>query len=55
MEAYMKEIGLVMSIKDIGVAEDMLDGIAKGSFILEGGYKTLTHDEIVSILKESMR
>lgn len=54
MEAYMKEIGNVMSIKDLGVTEDMLDGIANGSFILEGGYKILTRDEIVTILKESM-
>jgi alcohol dehydrogenase YqhD (iron-dependent ADH family) len=55
METYMKEIGLVMSVKELGVTEDMLDGIANGSFILEGGYKVLTHDKIVSILKESMR
>jgi len=54
METYVKEIGLVMSIKDLGVTEDILEGIAKGSFILEGGYKVLTHDEIVHILKESM-
>lgn len=55
MEAYMREIGLVMGIKELGVTEDMLDGIANGSFIMEGGYKALTHDEIVAILKESMR
>ena len=55
MEAYMKEIGLVMSIKELGVTDDMLDEVAKGSFILEGGYKVLTHAEIVNILKESMR
>ncbi len=54
MEAWMKEIGLVMNIKDLGVKEDMLEGIAKGSFIMEGGYKKLTHEEIVQILKESM-
>ncbi|AHF06462.1 iron-containing alcohol dehydrogenase [Desulfitobacterium metallireducens] len=54
MEAYMKELALVMSIKDLGVTEDMIEGIAKGSFILEGGYKVLTQDEIVHILKESM-
>lgn len=54
MEAYMKEIGLVMSIRELGVTEDMLEGIAKGSFILDGGYKVLTHDEIVQILKSSM-
>jgi alcohol dehydrogenase YqhD (iron-dependent ADH family) len=55
MEAYMNEIGLVMNIKGLGVTEDMLEGIANGSFILKGGYKVLTHDEIVIILKESMR
>lgn len=55
MEAYMKKINLVMSIKELGVTEDMLDGIAKSSFILKGGYKVLIDDEIVSILEESMR
>jgi len=54
MEAFMKEMGLVMSITDLGVTDDMLDGIAKGSFILEGGYKVLTHDEIVQVLKNSI-
>ena len=55
MEKWMREIGLVMSIKELGTTEDMLDGIAKGTFILEGGYKVLSHDEIVDILKESMK
>ena len=54
MEAWMKDIGLVMNIGDLGVTEDMIDGIAKGSFIMEGGYKVLSQDEIVGILKESM-
>ena len=43
-----------MNIRDLGVTDDMIDGIAKGSFIMDGGYKVLNHDEIVSILKESM-
>lgn len=55
MEAWMKEIGLVMNIQELGVTEDMLEGIANGSFIREGGYKTLTHGEIVEILKNSMK
>lgn len=53
MEAWMTEIGLVMNITDLSVTDDMLEGIADGSFILDGGYKTLTHEEIVQILKES--
>lgn len=54
MEKYMNKIGLVMNIKDLGVTEDMLDGIANGSFIMDGGYKVLNHDDIVKILKQSM-
>ena len=54
MEAWMKEIGLVMNTKELGVTDEMLDGIAKGTFIMEGGYKVLSHNEIVEILKESM-
>lgn len=55
MEAYMREIGLEMNIKDLGVTEAMFEEIAKKSFILEGGYKVLSHDEIVRILKLSYR
>ncbi|MCI9274439.1 MAG: iron-containing alcohol dehydrogenase [Clostridiales bacterium] len=54
MEAWMRELGLVMNIKDLGVTEDMLAGIAKGAFIMDAGYKTLSKDEIVDILKKSM-
>ena len=54
MEAYMNEIGLVMSLKELGVTEDMFEGIADGSFIMDGGYKTLTHEEIVDVLRMSM-
>lgn len=54
MESYMREIGLVMNLKELGVSDEMLDGIADGSFIMDGGYKVLDHDEIVEILKESM-
>lgn len=55
MENYMRSLGLVMNAQELGVRDDMLDGIADGSFVMEGGYKVLSHDEIVEILKESMR
>ena len=54
LENFMKELGLVMSIKDLGVTESMIEDIAKKSFILEGGYKKLSYDEVVGILKASM-
>ena len=54
MENWMKELTLVLKISELGVTEDMLEGIAKGTIILPGGYKVLTHDEIVKILKDAM-
>ncbi|MCI5498138.1 MAG: iron-containing alcohol dehydrogenase [Clostridiales bacterium] len=54
MEAWMKEIGLVMHLADLGVTEDMLEGIAQGSFVMDSGYKVLEHQEILDILKQSM-
>lgn len=54
MESWMKELDLVMKLSDLGVTEDMLEGIADGTFIMEGGYKILTHDEVLDILKAGM-
>lgn len=54
MEQWMKDLGLVMNISDLGVREDKLEGIANGTAILTGGYKTLNREEIISILKECM-
>ena len=54
MESWMKEIGLVMNITDLGVNDDMLDGITDGTFIMDGGYKVLDRQEIKEILKQSM-
>lgn len=38
MEAWMKELGLVMNISELGATEDMLEGIADGMIILPGGF-----------------
>lgn len=54
MEEFMRSIGVVMNISELGVTEDMLSGIADGTFIMDGGYKVLDKDEIIEILKESM-
>lgn len=54
MERWMREIGLVMNTTDLGVTEDMLDGITNAVFIKDGGYKVLNKDEIKAILNESM-
>lgn len=54
MEGWMKELGLVMKISDLGVTEDMIEGIADSTIVMQGGYKVLTRDEIVQVLKECM-
>lgn len=53
MEAWMKKIGLVMNITELGAKEEMLDGMVKSSLIMEGGYKVLNKDEIKAILNAS--
>lgn len=54
MEDWMKELGLAMKISELGATEDMIDGIADATFLLEGGYKVLKREEVVAILKESL-
>ena len=54
MESWMKELGLVMKISELGASEDMIEGIANGTIILEGGYKVLDRSDVVKILKASM-
>lgn len=54
MEHYMKTLGVALNIKELGVTAAMIEGIAQGSFILEGGYKKLTHEEIVHVLEQAL-
>lgn len=54
MESWMKEIGVVMNLTELGTTTDMLDDIVKGTLILEGGYKVLNQEEIRSILEKAM-
>ncbi len=53
MEAWMKKIGLVMNITELGATRDMLDGMVKGTLIMDGGYKVLSEAEIREILSAS--
>ena len=54
MESWMQELGLVMSLRELGADEGMIEGIADSTIILKGGYKALTRDEVVEILRESL-
>ena len=54
METWMRKLGLVMKLSELGATKEMIEGIADATIILNGGYKVLTRAEIVQILKESL-
>ena len=54
LEGWMRELGLVMNITELGATPDMVEGIADSTLIMQGGYKVLTRAEVVQILKESL-
>lgn len=54
LAAWIKEIGAASEISSLGVTEDMLDGIADATIILDSGYEKLNHTEIVEILRNSL-
>lgn len=54
LENWMKEIGAVLHSKELGLTMENIDDVVKGSFILNGGYRTLSPEEIKQILIESM-
>lgn len=54
MEAWMKKLGLVMNLTELGVTPDMIDGIASATLVMDSGYKVLSADEIKEILRASL-
>lgn len=54
MEAWMKELGLVMSLPEVGVTPDMLEDIVNGTLIMEGGYKVLSKEDVREVLDKAM-
>lgn len=54
MEKWMLELGLTMHISEFGVTEGMLEQLADVTFTLNGGYKVLNREEIISIFKNSL-
>ena len=54
MEAWMREIGCVMNISDLGCDESMLERLADATVVMQGGYHVLSREEIIHIFKESL-
>ena len=51
---WMKEIGVATEISSLGVTEDMLEGITDATFIMNGGFKVFTREDVLSVLRESL-
>lgn len=54
MEEWMKELGLAMSMSELGADESMLDDLVNATFILKGGYKELTKEDVREIFMQSL-
>ena len=50
LESFIKECGMITSIKELGATKEMLPLIAN-STVLGGGYKKLTAEDILTILE----
>ena len=54
LEAWMREIGVVMHAAELGVTEQNIETIADSTIIFDAGYHKLTRDEVIAILKQSL-
>ena len=54
LKAWMQEIGLPLTITQLGATEDMIPGITEGTICYPAGYLNLTKADVTEILKESM-
>ena len=50
----MLEIGLPLTISEIGATTDMITGITEGTICYPAGYMDLKPEDITEILQESM-
>lgn len=53
MEKWMRKIGLVMNITELGASKEMLDGMVKSTLVMDGGYKVMNEKDIRAVLQES--
>ncbi|MBQ6765603.1 MAG: hypothetical protein IJP50_01140 [Paludibacteraceae bacterium] len=54
MKSWMLEIGLPLTISELGANADMIPGITETTVIYPAGYLDLTKEDITEILKESL-
>lgn len=50
LENFAKELGIPLTLRELGTTEDMLEKIANSAYE-GGGYKHMTHEDILNVLK----
>lgn len=53
MDKWMRKIGLIMNITELGATKEMLDGMVKSTLIMDGGYKVMNEEDIRAVLQAS--
>lgn len=54
MEVWMREIGCVMSLRELGCDESMLDALADATLVMRGGYHVLSREEIIEVFRKAL-
>ncbi|MBR4594111.1 MAG: NADH-dependent alcohol dehydrogenase, partial [Bacteroidaceae bacterium] len=54
LKDWMLEIGLPLTISELGATADMIPGITDTTVIYPAGYLDLTKEDVAEILKESL-
>ncbi|MBR3115421.1 MAG: iron-containing alcohol dehydrogenase, partial [Bacteroidaceae bacterium] len=54
LKGWMQEIGLPLTISELGATEEMIPNITKGTITYKAGYGDLTPDDVTTILKQSL-
>ena len=54
LKAWMLEIGLPLTISELGATNDMIPSITETTVVYPAGYLNLTKEDVTEILKESM-
>ena len=55
MEEWMKEIGVVTEVSSLGVSDENIEGIADATFGMRGGYKQIKRDDVIKVLRNSLK
>lgn len=54
LEDWMKEIGVVLHSSELGLTPELIPAVADATIIFPSGYHTLSREEIIQILRQSL-